>query len=315
MVAVLNHASRSFPAAVAPLVLLPIAGLLGCATPMLSVDDAVVRRGSETRLCAFVGWEPVLFVQKDAEGARVRFLVEGQEPSEKKTDDDGLATLECKLPPDVAQYEARTRANGHELDATGRVFVWDEPRVIIAVDVDHTIEQTDYKPLFFSSRADESDPVKRSAKTLSALADDFYVIYLTARPRFLLDRTRVWLHEHEFPDGPVVTAKRIRQMLQPAEFKRQELHELHKDWPTLLIGIGNRPTDADAYGASEMLTLILSPKEAQEFPPHALVFHDWAAVQRFFEANHDTLTDSKALKQVIAGKRMLARPVETYQKR
>ena len=33
------------------------------------------------------------------------------------------------------------------------------------------------------------------------------------------------------------------------------------------------------------------------------------------EANHDTLTDSKALKQVIAGKRMLARPVEKYQER
>jgi phosphatidate phosphatase APP1 len=275
----------------------------------------IVHPGEKARLVAFVEREPILGLGTDLARVRVTFHVGGQEVGDKKTDDEGWAETKCRVPAGSDRYEACAQALQQELRATGRLFQWGDERVVIAVDVDHTIAQTDYEELLVERGEDGSDPVKRSAQTLRALAQDHHILYLTSRPRSLLDKTRTWLGERAFPDGPVMTAASVKQTLRPGNFKEKKLHTLRKDWPTLLIGIGNEPGDAEAYGANEMLALVLPGKGERNFGRHAIVFRDWKALARFFEVNRDTLADAAALREVIAGKRMLARPVPPYEKR
>jgi hypothetical protein len=297
------------------LTLLLVGAAAGCQAPVLTVDDAVVMRGEKTRLAACLEREPVLWLSKDVENAPVRFYVDEQQVGDTKTDEDGVAEVERKLDPQLQRYEVRAWAGFQELQATGRVFAWDRERVIIAVDIDHTIAKTDYEELLAQRGKDESDPVKHSVQALHALAGDFHIVYLTSRPRFLIDKTRAWLRERGFPDGPVVTSVRIRDLVRPKEFKEERLHTLRKAWPTLLIGIGNEPSDAEAYGASGMLTLMLPGKNGGNVGPHAIVLPDWKALARFCAANRETLTSVNLLKEAIKGERFLERPVTPYKKR
>lgn len=299
----------------APLILGVLAAA-GCKAPVLTVDDAVVLPGEKTRLVACVEREPVLGLCKDVEHVRVHFDVGESEIGAAKTDGEGVAEVKHKLLPGTDNYEARVLVDGRELRTLGHVFTWDKDRVIIAVDIDHTIGQTDYEGLLGSaSSEDDSDPIKHSVETLKALASDFQIVYLTGRPRFLIDKTRIWLRQQGFPAGPVITSVRVRDLVNPSEFKRQKLHDLRKSWPKLLIGIGNQPGDAEAYGANEMLTLVLPSKPEQSFGPHAIVFRNWKQVRKFFEANRAVLTNADALHDVIEGKESLLLPVPTFRKR
>jgi hypothetical protein len=295
--------------------LLLLGAVAGCQAPVLTVDDAVVMRGEKTRLAACLEREPVLWLSKDVENAPVRFYIDEQQVGETKTDEDGVAAVEQRLDPDLQRFEVRAWAGFQELQATGRVFAWDRERVIIAVDIDHTIAKTDYEELLAQRGKDESDPVKHSVQALNALARDFHIVYLTSRPRFLIDKTRAWLREKGFPTGPVITSVRIRDLVRPKEFKEERLHTLRKAWPTLLIGIGNQPSDAEAYGASGMLSLMLPGKNGGDFAPHAIVFRDWKGLVRFCEANHETLASAAQLKEAIKGERLLSQPVTPYKKR
>lgn len=287
----------------------------GCRAPTLIVDDAIRGPNGKTRLVAGVEREPVLAMGKDLEHVRVRFFVSEREVGDTKSDDEGVADIERALDAEVGQFEARAVVDGRELRAAGRVFAWDRQRVSIAVDIDHTIAQTEYEDLLDNDQEEGSDPLKRSVSTLRRLAADFQILYLTGRPRSLLDKTRAWLREREFPAGPVITAESVRQMLRPGAFKQQKLRSLRNAWPRLLIGIGNTVSDAEAYGASEMLTLILSKEPGRDFGRHALVFKDWKALGRFFEANRDVLLDAERLKDAIEGKVMLLQTVPRYEER
>ena len=293
------------------LCLFGVAGL-GCRAPVLTVDDAVVFPGANTRLGACVEREPILGLCKDVERVRVAFDVEGREVGDAKTNQDGVAEVEYELAPGLEQYEARTLVDGRELRTPGRVFTWDKDRVIIAVDIDHTIARTDYKGLLRTNSADGSEPVEHSPETLNMLARDFHIIYLTGRPRFMIDKTRVWLRERGYPAGPVITSVRVRDMANPGAAKLRTLSVLRKWWPNLLIGIGNRAADAEAYSTNDMLSLVLPSKPGESAGHHAVVLPNWKAVDAFFTANREVLTDAARLKEAIAGREMLLRTIDQY---
>ncbi len=288
--------------------------LAGCGAPVLSVDDALLRPDGNLHLAAYVEREPLTGLRQDVSGVRVRFFVDDREVGDDQTDDEGQARVESRPAAGVRRYTARTLVGGRELLAAGRVFAWDDERVIIAVDIDQTVERTEYKGLILEDEGDPSDPLKRSAETLRALAEDFAILYLTGRPRFLLDKTRDWLREHEFPDGPVITARSLRESLRPGAFKRNMLHDVRAEWPKLLIGIGDKASDADAYGANEMLTIVLARTDRGEYGPHALVFRDWKALASFFAANRAVLTSPAGVKDAADGKPVLLRPVPPYRR-
>ena len=282
----------------------------GCVPTTLSVDDAVVFGAGTLRLTARAEHETVLGLRAGIGGVAVRFLVHGREVAHDSTDARGRATASCEPPvAPVTEFQAVITEKPPGLQTTGRIFVWTPDRPIIAVDIDKTISDTDYDDLILRRRDAESRALPGATEALDALAADFYIAYVTARPHFLLEKTRRWLADNRFPAGPVVTAPRLRDLVRPGKVKRRTLAALRRDWPNLLIGIGNSEVDAYAYGANGMLTLVLKRSPERWYGEHAIVLPNWEAIRCFFAANRQTLTDLDKLRSAIAGETMLLRPV------
>lgn len=283
-----------------------------CRGPVVSADDAVVGGSAPARLAAVVEYEPAWGLRKNAEGIPVRFFIDGREIGRAKTDEEGLAALERKVAPGVTTFEARAESAIGPARATGRVFRWEAERVIIAVDIDHTLARTDYDSLIRPDEEEDSGTLKHSAATLRDLAADFHILYLTGRPRMLLDKTRAWLRERGYPDGPVITSRGLREMLRPGAFKTRELRKLRSQWPTLRIGVGDKAGDAEAYGVNGMLTLIMAREREGRFGSHALVFRDWKELARFIADNRRILADPVALEAALDGKTPIAWTLPRY---
>jgi len=291
-----------------------IAAFGGCGPAVLSVSDAIVSPGEPVRLTAFVYRDTIRGVGQDIEGVQVRFNVDGRPAGSARTDDDGWASVQWALPVGGAsRFEATATVDDRTIQAGGAIYTWDKDRIMLAVDVDGTLAETDYEDLILDRRDIESQPLPHAQQTLEKLSADFQVLYLTARPQYYIEKTRRWLRDCGFPNRPVFTAPRLRDTIRHARFKRRMLATLRRDWPNLLIGIGNKAADAQAYGASGMLSLIVRRVPDKDFGPHAIVLADWSAVSRFFDANAGALRDPDELTRAIRGKTMLLRPVVAWQ--
>lgn len=170
-----------------------------------------------------------------------------------------------------------------------------QDRVGVIIDVDETISMTDYPSLIFGARTDKSKPYDRARNVLTNLSRQFDIIYLTARPQWLTGHTRKWLKDKGFPPGPVLTTARMVDVYWPGSFKKRVIAALRSISPNLLIGIGDRHTDAEAYAANGMLALVVNPRRSAVYPEHAEVLKDWSAIEAFFEEHVAVLRDPQAL--------------------
>lgn len=91
-------------------------------------------------------------------------------------------------------------------------------------------------------------------EALQALAAKGYrPLYLTARPEWLVERTRAFLDEHGFPPGIIHTTTWELGTLAAdgaAPFKTDELAMLRAKGLVPAFGFGNKPTDSQAYGTA-----------------------------------------------------------------
>ncbi len=306
-----NHSARSMWLCGSFVLLL---AMPGCGPLVLSVDDTVVMNGNPGPFSAYVSREHVFGLRSEIEHVPVAFLVDGRKIGENTADDEGRAgVMTAALEGEPQTCVARAQIRGKTLDATGRVFHWQRGRVIIAVDIDHTISQTNYRKLLLKEQVDISPPIPGARETLEDLAKDYYILYLTARPRFLIEKTRDWLVHYNFPSGPVVAAPSVRDAVRQLGFKRRTLHELRQRWPALLIGIGNQTTDIEAYASSRMLPVIVYNGGEEKHYSDAVVLQDWQFVRGFFDANSQILTSPPKLEKVIDGQLMILQPLVPYE--
>jgi hypothetical protein len=137
------------------------------------------------------------------------------------------------------------------------------------------------------------------------LARDFEIVYLTARPQFLADKTRVWLAAHGFPDGPLLTAPSWRATLRQERYKRRALARLREQLPNLLIGVGDKMRDVRAYLANHMLAIHIDVQgEASSSDSRAITVRDWNDIRRLFEANRALLVTPQRLRQLLEGEQV-----------
>ncbi|MGB9623338.1 MAG: hypothetical protein ACPMAQ_00610 [Phycisphaerae bacterium] len=285
----------------------------GCAPPMLSVDDAVALNGKPVMFVAHAERPQVLGLRSEIEHVTISFRVDDREIRRADTGDSGRAVAEFPLPrPGITAFDARAVIDGRELQTTGTIFAWSAERPIIAVDIDNTICRTEYEDLILKAEDVESHPIPGSRETLTRLSGDFHIAYVTGRPRIYLEKTRAWLRRNEFPPGPVVTSPRLRDMIKYRTLKRTMLANLRRRWPNLLIGIGDEPLDADAYGANGMLALIVNPGRKHAYGLHAIVLGDWASVDRFFDLNREILIKAEGIAKVANGEIPLERYVQPW---
>lgn len=283
-----------------------------CGRAVVSVDDAIRIPGQPLRLVAYVEREPILPVRREIENQVVRFYLEGAVIDQAVSGDDGRAAISLSEAPGPPLFEARATIGGTVYGAVGRIFDWRPDRTIIVVDIDNTLAESDLDEVFFDARPEASPALPDSVAALARLATDFHIMYVTARPRAVLEKTRAWLNFREFPPGPVVTASRLRDSVRDARFKRRVLQSLREEYPNILIGIGDRRGDARAYAINRMLTLIVGRTRDDRFVEQALLLPNWRAVGLFFELNLETLRDPTLLRAAFRGDRNLVMPVSVY---
>lgn len=288
----------------------------GCSPAILSVDGLVLVNGQQSILLAQLEREPVLGFRSGIENRWVRFFVGGRQVAQELTADEGRASTSCDLSPAVgAKFAVTAVVDGRTMRTAGTIFDWRDDRTIIAVDIDGTISDTDYDDLVFDDEDKDSVPIANSRETLSVLANDYHIVYFTARPRFLLEKTRGWLAKHGYPHGPVVAAGGLRDSLRQGSFKREMLVGLRQSWPNLLIGIGDKHRDAVAYRANGMLPVVLTTKNIarKRRTWQVTVLSTWEDVSLLFAANPRILSAPSTLADAIDSHRahsMLAIPPE-----
>lgn len=286
-----------------------------CAKPMLNLQDCIAAPDGKTILVADIRKETVFGLAKDVEHRPVRFLAGDKELGVAVGGEDGISILECTLPDKkIETIQATADIDGVELRAEARVFRWDPRRVVVVLDIDDTICRTDMDDVLFDEE-DDSKAFKNARETLTALTGDYELLYLTARPSFLLEKTKKWLAMREFPAAPVIVSHRKTDLLRQGVFKERVLDRLKRTWPNILIGVGDRATDADAYGEAGILSIIISKKVDDDFGRHSLLMPDWATIKAFFAINLKVLTDPRACRDAVDGKQPLLLVVNPFNKK
>lgn len=280
--------------------LVSLALLPGCKSPSLSVDDTVMIDGSPSPIRVCAQRHGLWNLGRRIAGVEVAVSADGREIARGRTDAAGYYEALLQLPAGAEHFEAHALMGGQPLHAAGRVFQWPE-RTIVVVDIDNTICRTDIDGLYeFADRDVRSQPLPDAVETFALLGERFNILYLTLRQRELLDKSRRWLSEHGFPAGPVFTADTLAHFIRQRTYKREAIRSAQRAMPHVLIGIGNRKADSDAYRQCGMLSIVLAGRDPAADPTDALVFRDWKAIAAFFDANRQTLEDPLRLQRALA---------------
>jgi hypothetical protein len=281
--------------------LLALLALGGCGRIVLTADDLVYMPGRATLLVAQVEEDSPFVVRDGVEDQEVVYVLDGVVVGRARTDGEGRAELVTRVdqPAAGADYGVTIKRARRTWRVDRPIHRWDATRVIVVVDVDHTLSQTDYSTLLTEPVDTESEPYEGAREVLTALDEAYELLYLTARPRFLLDKTREWLTRHGFPAAPLVTTRTVSDVLAQAERKRELLEQRKELWPNVLIGIGDKASDIEAYAATGMLSVIRAPADVSPDVPNVVLMADWTAIGRFFERQAETLADAEKLRGVI----------------
>lgn len=272
----------------------------GCAPALMTADDAVVRTDGNVNLRAYLERKTGKVARDSIENHTIRFLVNGQQVGEGRTDENGLATYLYPIGDrPAATFVAETEIDGQTLRDERPIFQLKPGRIGIIVDIDGTVSHTDSMDVVTSKVSRKSRPIDLSPRVVKKLSETYNVAFLSARPRFLLEKSRRWIKEHGYPDVPLYTAPGLRRAMKPGEFKREALKQIRQAFPDVMIGIGDLESDAYAYGANNMLTLIVGQEPDEDFGNHALLLPNWQMLDRFFDANSELLLDPQRLQQTI----------------
>ncbi len=236
------------------------------------------------------------------EGKTISFWTDREMIGVAKTDDEGRAHLVADLASSTIPTSviARVWVGLQRIEVTRPVHRWQPNRVIIAVDIDHTIAETDYEGVLIDDVDHKSKPIPGSIETLKILEKNFHLMYVTARPNFLLDESENWLGLHGYPSAPLVMGANASALVNQAELKGNLLNMRRAQLPHLLIGIGDKGSDAEAYSAANMLSIILAPLEESPEAANVLVMQDWSDINRFFNANMTVLNDAERLTDLLS---------------
>jgi hypothetical protein len=127
---------------------------------------------------------------------------------------------------------------------------------IFISDVDGTLTSSENVEFLKLLEGELPDTHPGAPEALRALAAKGYrPMYLTARPEWLVQRTRDFLDKHGFPPGIVHTSTSLVGAgfgASAATFKSGELAMLAQKGLVPAFAFGNMPSDSDAYGGANV---------------------------------------------------------------
>lgn len=281
----------------------------GCAgRPILTADDVIAIPGQRAVVSAFLEERYIGLAHSYPRNLELRFFANGRELGQGLTDNYGRVTITGRMDPPLSRYEVRAQFKGRDLRAAGRVFHWSAEKTIVAVDIDETISDTDYSDLFLADFDKVSPPIPGSPEVMRALARDYHILYFSARPQFLTQKTQQWLRDNRFPPGPVVHASSFEACLKQEQYKREMLTRLRRQLPNILVGIGDKRLDDNVFRDNGMLSLIVDSRPSRGYSEQSVIHEDWQGLGQFFRTHQELLCSPRQLSSVCAKHHRQLRP-------
>jgi hypothetical protein len=234
--------------------------------PALRASDLLVEAGQEAALEASLGTG---LRKEGLDGKRIQFFLGEQLLGEAGTDGAGTATLKWKVPRKAADYRIRASLNPadqtQEKVADADIFVAARAKdaTLVVVDLDRTVVQSG----FFSVLVGTAKPMPGAAVVLGRLAKDSTIVYLTHRPDFLAPTSKRWLTENGFPPGPALTSTMTTLLTGSGPYKAARLAAVKKTFPNVLVGIGDKMSDAKIYIENGVRPILMFQPDWSEHEP------------------------------------------------
>ncbi len=226
--------------------------------------DAIVLPGKPAEVA--VRLQEGTYLQ-DQEGMLVSLYHDGNFVALSRTDSEGYARMSF-TPPAPGDYWLEARLVEGQLDgapgpAKLLVACRERDHEFIVVDVDRTI-----LPSFFAQFAadDPVGPIEGSVDVLEEASRDATILYLTLRLDYFGPRTKSWLQDNGFPDGPLWVARFHGLLEGNRDFRIRRLRQLRQDFPNVRVGIGDKVSSVVAHLANEMRAILLVQVERMDDP-------------------------------------------------
>ncbi len=226
--------------------------LLGA--PVHSGQDVIVRPGDAPKL---PGRFTYGLASKDLEGEVVRVWLDDctgwRSLGDQITDGEGHVLVPAPADLGAGVYEARFEVAGDRSTTTSFLWVLPAGTRLVVMNFDGTLNDSEYA--VFRQILDGSF-VPRALEgavdlTRAHAAIGHVVLYLTARPYWLSQKTREWLAGQGLADGPLHVAESTAQAVPVnsavGDYKKSYLASLVAAGYLLDFAYGNMPADIYAY--------------------------------------------------------------------
>ncbi len=200
-------------------------------------------------LAARVRWSASM---EGIKGVSVAFYQRKKLVGLDKTNSDGIATMKW-TPADEGDYRFTAEITNVPRDKYDALLKMPSAPMLVAsraektplvvVDIDHTLVESGFHRVLLGG----AKPMADSARVLRLLGRKNTIVYLTHRPDILTRKTKVWLNKYDYPDGPVLLSKLKDVFGDSGKFKTARLSAIKKSFPNVSMGIGDKPSDAQAY--------------------------------------------------------------------
>lgn len=249
---------------------------------LLTLEDVIAAPGESVEVRVQLERQYLLFVDPNLPREEVELHGESGLFGIARTDTEGIARWTFPGMP-VGLHRLRARLPGrsrfHANQAEGLLAVWSPDGPALVTDIDHTIADVTPWGVLFRSNA-SIRPLPGAAEALRELAGRIRVVYLSARDHIFVAKTRDWLRANGFPEGPLFL-RRIRfPSARALEHKIGRLGEVVARLKNVRYGIGDLPTDVEAYRRHGIPPIFLGRGPAPDGTPHAA---SWGTLKEMIE--------------------------------
>lgn len=232
---------------------------------------------------------------RDKPDVPLRFAENGRMRATARTDGDGYASVRF-TPPSPGDYVVTAEAMPGALEkmppgpARAIVCCRQADAPLIIVDLDKTLVGAGFRTVLMS----DPPPMPRSIEVMNQLARRFTVVYLTHRLDYLGPKSKGWLAAHGYPRGPVLLSDKREFLQGSGHYKAEVLGNLRRRFTGRFIGIGDKPSDIQAYLAHRAEAFLLmriredaGPRDLramastlQSLPPNVQVVSNWDEIRQ-----------------------------------
>ena len=234
----------------------------------LLTEDQIVEPGAEVTLRASLRSGLRL---SGVPGKRIQFHLAEQLLGEAVSDQDGNASLKWQAPAAPGDCVLRVRLMPDDQpekpvgDTVLLLAVRKADTPIVVVDLDKTLVASGFAWVLLGG----AKPMDGADVVMRRLAKNHTIVYLTHRPDFLGPSSRKWLDDNAFPRGPILTSTMGGLASGSGTYKTGRLDLLKRTYKNLVVGIGDKSSDAKAYADNGLRSILILHVDWSKDDPEA----------------------------------------------